>query len=144
MISLTAKKSYLKSYPKFGIDRTGLRERSKSAPTSDNLNKIKMILILMLHTLLLRNILRRLPCDKHTSFGARGQGLVGGRGGGQAGGEAKEGGQKGGHRKNSDPSSYYSRGRQGIQSPILPKRQSIFGFARAPYLFIFRKGRWSI
>ncbi len=48
----------------------------------------------MLRTLLLRNILCRPPCDKHTSLGARGQGLVGGRGGGQAGGRAKEGGQK--------------------------------------------------
>ncbi len=53
-----------------------------------------MILILKLRALLLRNILRRPPCDKHTSLGARGQGLVGGRGGGQAGGWAKEGGQK--------------------------------------------------
>ncbi len=48
----------------------------------------------MLHALLLRNILRCPPCDKHTSLGTCGQGLVGGRGGGQAGGWDKEGGQK--------------------------------------------------
>jgi hypothetical protein len=58
----------------------------------------------------------------------RGQGLLGGRGRGQLGGQAKEGRQKRGHRKSSDPSSYHSRERQGLQSPILPKRQSILGF----------------
>ncbi len=97
--------------------------------------------ILMLRTLLLRNILCHPPCDKHASLGTRGQGLVGGRGEGQVGGRAKEGRQKRGHRKNSDPSSYHSRERQGIQSPILPKSAIHIGICACALLLYLQKGQ---
>jgi hypothetical protein len=97
-----------------------------------------MILILKLRALLLRNILRHHHCDN-------GQGLVGGRGRGrgQAGGWAKEGGQKRGHKNNSDPSSYHSRERQGMQSSALPKSTIHIGIHARALLLYLQKG-WAI